>query len=125
MAGLLSGVSGLDGSLFTRPSSMNDMRTRGQQQSPVNAKVPTRLAGSGSTGPQVSPTLATPPNSYPERAQVRSMPQYPAQTTPFPELGGAVGSGTSTEDPFSLNALTRDGASSSKGCGICALFCAL
>jgi hypothetical protein len=124
MAGLLSGVSGLDGSLFGRPSSMNDMRTKGQQQSPLNAKVQLGIAGSGSTGPEGSPTVVTPPNSYAGPAQVRSMGQYPAGTPPQTGFKGVASSSRSTLDPFSLDTLGSNALSDSKRCGICTLCCA-
>lgn len=114
MAGLLSEVSGLDGSLFARPSSMNAMKTRGQQQSPLSSKTPGNDSGIGMTGMQASPPFHS--SSKSNTGLSRTPPaQQPTSDATFISLSTSISSSGSQSDTFSLGA--RPGEASPHGEG--------
>jgi hypothetical protein len=115
MAGLLSGVSGLDGSLFARPSSMNDMRNRGQQQSPLNVKSPLTSGVPGAAGTQSSPSNLAPSSRSPAGVPLSSFPQNSPESGPNSGKAAPNSVRSSKADPFSMETLSGEAAPRARG----------
>lgn len=112
MSGLLSGVGGIDASLFQRPQAMKDMKAK------VAVKQPQAEFGKAHTAPQNAPQT----NSAPEPNMTNSQPytQRPAEAAGASSTRkpAQVTSSSTNKDPFAdsdFGNLLGDGNFSKQG----------
>ena len=116
MSGLLSGVGGIDASLFQRPQAMKDMKAKpGAKASPADAS-------KASSAPAQPSYLHSAPEPTPPSRASNTLRQPEPPKNMQDRKPGQPGSVSPSKDPFSdasFSGLLRDGNFSKQGRRVC------